>query len=118
MPNDGTVKKLYITFGSKEGLYIEEGATMYPFACLAVANPTSAVNEIVYTILSDTLTYTEPYVNEIPQPQFSIRKGSSVNLDVAIAEGALVAIVTGWRGEDVTMAQYGSFSVFGGLYIE
>lgn len=119
MPNDGIIRKIYVTFGTKMGVSLEDGSIMYPFVCIAVANPTSLVNEIVYTILPDTFTYTDPYIGDGGVvPKFSIRKGMSLNLNVEISEGALVAIVMGWRGENVTNERTGTFSVFGGIYID
>ncbi len=118
MPQAGTVRSIYVTFASQGVGFIDAGATMYPFACLATATPNSIQNQIIYTILEDTITYTEPYLgtgNDIPT--LVIRSGSKTNLDVEILEGTLVAIVVGWRGENVTAQQEGSFAIFGGIYM-
>ena len=118
MPNNGIVRKIYLTIGSKMGNHLSEGVVMFPFACLAAAKPTSLVNEIVYSIIPETMTYTEPYIGEGTVPKFSIRNGYTTNLDVFLEEGSLVAVVLGWRGENVEEEQYGAFSIFGGIYLE
>lgn len=118
MPQGGVVRSFYVTFGSQGGAVIEDGAVMEPFACLAIATPNSAQNQLIYTIVQDTITYTEPYIgtgNNIPT--YAIRNGSKTDLDVVIPEGVLVGIVVGWRGENVTTEQSGAFSVFGGIYV-
>ena len=118
MPNKGTVRKIYLTIGSKMGNYLPDGVVMFPFACLAAAKPTGLANEIVYSIIPETMTYTEPYIGEGTVPKFTIRSGYTTDLDVVLEEGSLVAVVLGWRGENIEAEQYGSFSMFGGIYIE
>ena len=119
MPHAGTVRSIYVTFGSQGVGFLDDGVIMNPFACLAIATPDSAQNQIIYTILEDTITYTESYIgtgNNIST--YAIRNGSKTNLNVSITEGALVAIVTGWSGDNVTTPQSGAFSVFGGIYMD
>jgi hypothetical protein len=120
MPRDGIVRNIYVIFGSEQDNEIAEGITMYPFACLAVATPNSTQNQINFVIIQNTITYTEPYVGTEAGtlPKFSMRSGSLTNLNEPISAGTLVAIVIGWRGEGVTVAQSGAFSVFGGIYME
>lgn len=119
MPFDETVRNIYVTFGAKQGMFIEEGAIMYPFACLAVSNADDPGNQLVYTILQDNIVYSEPYIGAGDMiPKYTISRGALTGLSVDIPESMLVAIVIGWRGENVTSQQYGRFSVFGGIFVE
>lgn len=114
LPYDGIVKNIYVLFSSSYTLLFEEGSTIHPFICLAV----STSDDLVYTILQDTLTYTDVYIGGVEYPTHTIRKGSLTNLNIDIAEGTLVAIVAGIIGDNVTTEQYGNFSISGGIFLE
>lgn len=119
-PHDIVVRNIYVTFGTSDNTTIAEGNIMTPFACLAVANPVPTMPRISYTILEDTLTYTQPYIGTVDGTvsKFTMRQGALTGLDVSITAGTLVAIVIGWSGENVTTAQVGTFTVYGGIYYE
>lgn len=69
-------------------------------------------------ILQDTITPTEPYIGGVQYPKHTLRRGSSTNLNIPIAEGTLVAIVAGIRGVNVTSEQFAQFTLSGGLFLE
>lgn len=119
MPHDGIIKNIYVSFGTKSNFYIQGGAIMHPFVCLATLSDAIPDTKLVYTILQDTITYTDPFLgNGDTLPKFEIRKGSSIDINVPIDEGTIVAIVLGWSGENLTEDQLGGFSISGGIFIQ
>lgn len=114
MPYDGILRNIYVLFSTKYGANFESGSTIYPFVAIATSD---SIN-LVYTILQDTITYTDPYIGGIDYPKHTLRRGSLTNLNIPIAEGTLVGIVAGIRGENVTSEQYGQFAIAGGLFLE
>lgn len=114
MPYDGTVKNIYVLFATRTTLNLEAGIEMYPFVCLAVSNS----EQLVFTVLQDTLTYTAPYVGGVEYPKYTVRRGALTGLDIRIPEGTLVAIVAGWRGQGVTEEQSTEISASGGIFVE
>ena len=114
VPFDGTLKSIYVLFATRTSLYLDVGVTMRPFVCIAISNTDS----LVFNILKDTITYTEPYVGGTDIPKYSVRRGSLTNLNIDLPAGTLVAIVAGWTGEGVTTEQSTQVSLSGGLFIE
>ena len=114
LPFDGILENIYVQFATRSSLSLEAGVTMRPFVCLAVAEN----DDMVFRILPETMTYTEPYTGAANYPPYSIRKGSLTDIDVNIAAGTLVGIVIGWSGEGVSRQMTTQVSVSGGIFIE
>ena len=116
MPYDGTLQNIYVLFANRTSMRFDEGITMRPFVSLAVSDGRS----LAFTILRDTITYTEPYVGGSTGQisKYSLRRGSTTNLNIKIPTGSLVGIVVGWVGEGVTSEVSENFSVSGSLFIE
>jgi len=124
MPYDAVVKNIYVLFGAKLSLFLDDGVTMYPFAALAVLTsdtPGQTTGGMVFTILQDTLTYSEPFT--APEgggvvPKYTLRRGSTTDINALIPAGSLVGIIVGCRAEGVTTETFGRFSVSGGILLE
>lgn len=114
MPYDGVLRNIYVMFATRTTLNLDAGITMRPFVCLAVLNS----ENLVYTVLPETLTYTEPYVGGAEIPKYTLRRGELTNLYVNLPAGTVVTIVLGWEGTGVTTEQQTQVSVSGGLFIE
>lgn len=114
MPYDGILRNIYVLFATRTTMELEAGVIMRPFVCLATLNS----DNLVYTVLPETLTYTEPYVGGTTIPKYTLRRGALTGLNVNLPAGTVVGIVLGWRGENVTSEQSTQVSVSGGLYIE
>ena len=116
MPYDGILQNIYVLFANRESIYLADGVTMRPFVCLAVSDGRS----LAFTILRDTMTYTDPYVGRsgASVSKYSLRRGSSTNLNIELPAGTLVGVVMGWVGEGVTSEQEVRASISGGLFIE
>lgn len=71
-----------------------------------------------YTVLPETLTYTEPYVGGAEIPKYTLRRGELTEFIREPAGGTVVTIVLGWEGTGVTTEQQTQVSVSGGLFIE
>jgi len=113
MPRDGILRTIYVMFSTKYENSYEEDFIVRPFVCIAVSN----ADKLVFTILQDTMTYTEPYEVGVEQPISGIKKGSLKNLDIEITEGTLVGIVTGiMRDREGSFGM--QFYISGGLYLE
>lgn len=87
---------------------------MRPFAGIAICNS----DTLVYEILPETITYSEPYVGELEITKFLLRRGEQTDLSVNINEGALVAIIIGMESEGSTEEQYLYASVSGSLFFD
>ena len=109
MPYDGVLRNIYVMFATRTTLNLDAGITMRPFVCLAVLNS----ENLVYTVLPETLTYTEPYVGGAEIPKYTLRRG-----EVNLPAGTVVTIVLGWEGTGVTTEQQMQVSVSGGLFIK
>ena len=114
MPYDGILKNIYALAATRTSLYLEEGITMRPFVCLGVSDGSA----LVFRVLPETITYTQPYVGGTEIPKYSVRKGSLTDLNISLEAGTLVTIIVGWMGEGVTSEQSTQISVSGGLFIE
>jgi hypothetical protein len=113
MPYDAVLKNIYVLFRTRGDQDFEDGATIRPFVCLAVSH----TDDMIFTILKNTVTHTEPY-ECIGGSINGIRRGFLADLDVEIAAGTHLAIVAGFSAENTIYGQYGDFSISGGLYLE
>ncbi|WP_101698550.1 hypothetical protein [Clostridium minihomine] len=114
MPYDGVLKSLYVGFSSSRNFEFQPGVVINPFACIAMCT----TDELTYVIQQDTMTYAAPYVGGEPIPQHTLRKGSTIDLNVPLAAGTIVAIVLGIMSEGTTEVQDAQLSITGGLFIE
>lgn len=114
MPYNAVLQNIHVLFSVSQVVTFEEGATINPFVCLGVSNG----NNLVYTILQDTITYTAPYPGGVNIPTHSCVTGAKTGLNIPIAEGTLVGIIAGIQAENVTEEQYAIFNVSGGLYLQ
>lgn len=113
MPYDGTIKNIYALFGNRYSATLEDGTVLQPFVCLA----TFDTDELIFTILQDSIVYTEPYIGEVDIPNYEIKKGSLTDLNIEIPEGTAMAIVIGVMGEGLTSGISIQFMVGGGIFI-
>lgn len=114
MPRTATLKKLYCLISTSDNIEYDAGVSINPFVTVATCNN----DNLVYTILGNTTTYTAPYVGGAAIPKFSVRKGENLDLNVTIPEGVLVAIVTGITSQVATTPQELRVSLSGSLYFE
>jgi len=114
MPRDGILRAIYVLFSTYGYIIFEPGAIIQPFVCLAVSN----TNDFVFTVLQNTMTFTDTYVGNGEYPPHVNRRGSLTNLNVAVPEGTLVAIVAGIMAQNITDMVHGTFLVHGGLFWE
>jgi len=114
MPHDSILRKIYVVFSIPRLQSFEPGSTIQPFVCLAVSHS----EDFTFTILQDTITFTDPYAGGIDYPAYTNRSGSLTNLNDAIPEGTLVAIVAGMMAQNITDQVYCSFTIDGGLFLE
>lgn len=114
MPYDGVLKSLYVVFSIGYSLELDPGVVIKPFTCIA----TCTSDDMTYVIQQDTMTYTEPYLSGAPIPQNTMRKASTLNLNLPLAAGTMVGIVIGIMSEGTTNPQQVQLSVSGGLFIE
>ncbi len=97
---------------------------MYPFAALAVLTsdiPGQMTGEMIFTILQETLTYSEPFT--APEgggavPKYTLKRGSETDINAVIPAGSLVGIIVGCRTEGATSEIFSRFSVSGGILLE
>uniref|UniRef100_UPI003261B19F hypothetical protein n=1 Tax=Clostridium sp. NkU-1 TaxID=1095009 RepID=UPI003261B19F len=124
MPYDAVVKNIYVLFGAKMSVFLPEDATLFPFAALAVLTsdtPGQQTGEMVFTILQDTLTYSDPFVAPAgggQVPKYTLERGSLTDINATIPAGSLVGIIVGCRAEGVTSELFVRFSVSGGILLE
>ncbi len=124
MPYDAVVKNIYVLFGAKMSLFLPEGSTLFPFAALAVLTsdtPGQMTGGMVFTILQDTLTYSDPFIAPAgggQVPKYTLERGSLTDINVSIPAGSLVGIIVGCRAEGVTSELFVRFSVSGGILLE
>jgi hypothetical protein len=71
-----------------------------------------------YTIIPETMTYTDTYEGGVQYARHELRWGSLVGLNVALQEGTLVGIIAGITAEEVDSNVYGTFALSGGLQLE
>lgn len=114
MPNTATLKKIHALVATADETTIEAGVTLRPFVAIAVCNN----DDLIYDILPETITYTEPLVGGTTIPRLSVRSGNNSNLDVSIAEGDLVAIIIGMTSEGSNQEQSLRLALSGSLYFE
>ncbi|MCL2336556.1 MAG: collagen-like protein [Firmicutes bacterium] len=114
LPRDSIVKNIYVIFSTKWTQNFEPGSVIQPFVCLAVSNTA----DFTFTILQQTMVLTDTYAGGIDYPEYTNRKGSLTNLNVAIPEGTVVGIVAGIMAENITSQVQGNFLITGGLYLE
>lgn len=114
MPNTAALKKIHVLVATEEEVNLEAGVTLRPFVAIAICNN----DDLVYTILPETITYTEPYVGGTAILKFSPRSGNNPNLNVTIAEGNLVAIIIGMTSEGSNQSQSLRLALSGSLYFE
>lgn len=117
LPYNATLQNIYVTFANRSQLLFDVGVIMRPFVCIAVSDTTN----LAFTILQNTMTFTEPYIgggDELYIPKYSLRSGSLTNLNVALTAGRLVGIVMGWIGEGVSSEEIAQFSISGGILLE
>ncbi len=114
MPFDAVLKRIYVLFASQDEFQLADGVTLKPFVMIA----TCPGEELVYTILADTITYSEPYESGAMIARNSIRKGSLENLELEIPAGTLVAIVCGMQSEGTDQEQHLRAVLSGGLFFE
>lgn len=115
LPHDAILQNIYAVFANRAPLAFEVGVTMRPFVCLGVSDTSS----LTFTILQNTMTFTEPYVGTGDIiPKYSLRSGLLENLNTPLTAGTLVCIFAGWMGEGVTSEQMALISVSGGIYLE
>jgi len=116
LPTDAILKRINITFATTytQELF-EPGSIVRPFACVAISTEAST---LVYTVLQATVTFTGSLQGGFTYPAFTLRKGESTNLNIPIAKGTRVALVTGVMGEHVTMNHYTDLAISGGLFFE
>ncbi|SET57659.1 Collagen triple helix repeat-containing protein [Lacrimispora sphenoides] len=124
MPYDAVVKNIYVLFGAKMSLFLPEGSTLFPFAALAVLTsdiPGQMTGEMVFTILQDTLTFSDPFIAPVgggQVPKYTLERGSLTDINASIPAGSLVGIIVGCRAEGVTSELFVRFSVSGGILLE
>ncbi|MDR2022992.1 MAG: hypothetical protein LBQ71_07010 [Hungatella sp.] len=124
MPYDAVVKNIYVLFGAKMSLFLPEGSTLFPFAALAVLTsdiPGQMTGEMVFTILQDTLTFSDPFIAPVgggQVPKYTLERGSLTDINVSIPAGSLVGIIVGCRAEGVASELFVRFSVSGGILLE
>lgn len=114
MPRDAILRTVYVLFHTVYDITFEAGAIIQPFVCLAVSNP----EDFIFTILPDTLTFTDTYTGGVDYPPHANRSGSLTNLNIAVPEGTVVAIVAGIMAQNITAAVNGKFSISGSLFFE
>jgi len=116
LPTHAILRGVSVTVATPyEDVVFESGSTARPFACVAVSDTT---NNLVYTILKESLTYTEPYTGGVTYPTHTLRRGELKNLNIPIAEGTLVALIVGTVGENVTTEHNLDLAVSAGLLFE
>ena len=116
LPYDAVLKKIYVVFATSENDTFSDGATIRPFVCIGTAS--SEATELAYTILQNTITYTDPLEGGITYPKHTLRWGSLIDLNISLQEGTLVAVIAGIMAENITEPQYGGFVISGGLFLE
>lgn len=114
MPTTATLKSIHSLVATADETTIQAGVTLRPFVAIAICNN----DDLVYTILNDTITYTEPYVGGGTIPRLSVRNGNNLNLNLSIAEGNLVAIIIGMTSEGSSENQNLRLALSGSLYFE
>jgi len=116
LPTDAILRGISVTVSTTyEDVVFQPGSTARPFACVAVSDTR---NNLIYTMLKESLVYTGPYVGGITYPAHSSRRGELKNLNIPIAEGSLVALMVGVVGENVTEENYLDLAVSAGLLFE
>lgn len=123
MPYDATVENIYVIFGAKFQLYLEDGVILHPFVELALMTsdiPGQMTGEIVFTVLPDTVVYSEPF--EAPPggglvPKYTLKRGSKTDISTVIPAGSLVGIIIGCSAEGTTTEVVAKFSVSGGVLL-
>lgn len=116
MPYTGVLESIYLVYSSGS-MGFSEDISIYPFACIAICEPTNL--NLVFTILPETKTYTQPYQGEpgVPIPKHTLRWGELTGLSTVIPQGYLVTIVCGVEAPGATEPFSGYLSVNGGMYI-
>ena len=114
MPYNSILRTVYVLFSTAWDVTFEAGAIIKPFVCLAV----SSTEDYVFTILQNTMTFTDTYTGSTDYPAYTNRSGFLTNLNIAIPEGTLVAIVAGIMAENTMDGAANNFLVSGGLYLE
>ena len=116
LPTNAILRKISVKFATTYTQEIfEPGSIARPFACVAVS---TGVGNLVYTVLQDTLTFTDPFQGGFMYPGFTLRKGETKNLNIPIAKGTRVAFVAGIMGQNVSMSHYVDLGTSGGLFFE
>ncbi|SHK05385.1 collagen-like protein, partial [Propionispora hippei] len=124
MPYDAVVKNLYVLFGAKAAVNLEDGVSVYPFAALTVltsATPGQLTGGMVFTILQNTITYSSPFIAPAGGgvvPKYTLVSGSLTEINEPIPAGSLVGVIMGIRAEGVTTETTVQFSVSGGILLE
>lgn len=124
MPYDAVVKNIYVLFGAKMSVYLLDGVTIFPFASLAVLTsdtPGQVTGEMTFTILQNTITYSDPFIAPPgggQVPKYTLVRGSQTDINDIIPAGSLVGIIVGIRAEGVTAETAVRFSVSGGILLE
>ena len=117
MPRAGILQAISIVFANMggSGFYLPVGAVMRPFVC--VGTMAANATDLAFSIITETMTYTEPYVGTGNQiTKYTLRWGSLEGIHVPIAKGTAVAVILGWMGEGLTDPMYTNAAVSGSLY--
>jgi hypothetical protein len=114
MPYDGVLKSIYVVFSTSSLLEFDPGVIINPFVCIATCN----TDELIYVIQQETMTFTDPYLGGEPIPQYTLRKAATLNLNLPLPAGTMVAIVLGIMSEGTTDPQFAQLNASGGLFIE
>lgn len=114
MPNSAVLKKIHALVVSVDETTLDAGVTLRPFVAIATCDN----DDLVYKILDETITFTEPYVGGATIPRMSIRNGNNLNLNISIPEGNLVAIIIGLTSEGANSSLSMRLALSGSLYYE
>lgn len=114
MPYDASLKGINVVFSIAYGYEIPEGVTLKPFVALARCNTPN----LEYDILTDTITYSEPFTGPLTAQKFLLKRGSSQNLDVKLNFGDLIGIIVCLQSEGNDEQQYLNLNLSGSLYFD